>query len=61
MITCKRATELLSQQLERPLHFGEKVSLKCHLLVCRGCTNFGSQISVLRELSREYQRQQGKD
>ncbi|QSX33293.1 zf-HC2 domain-containing protein [Shewanella avicenniae] len=61
IITCKKATQLLSEQLERPLGFGEKVSLKCHLFVCRGCTNFGEQMTVLRKISREYSHKQGDE
>lgn len=61
MLTCQRATKLLSEQLDRPLSFGERTSLKLHLLMCRGCSNFGEQMSTIRRLTREYSAQQSKD
>ncbi|MCK7596766.1 zf-HC2 domain-containing protein [Microbulbifer sp. CAU 1566] len=53
-MNCKQASRLLSEQLERPLHGGEKLQLKLHLLMCRGCRNFGDQMRTLRQLSKGY-------
>ena len=36
-ISCKRATELMSQEQDRDLTFGEWTALKTHLAICRGC------------------------
>lgn len=54
MMNCKQATRLLSDQLERPLGRGERLSLKFHLMMCRACRNFGRQMGTLRSLSRGY-------
>lgn len=54
MLSCKRVTELCSQELERPLGLGEQVSLRLHLLACTGCANFRKQMKTLREAMQAY-------
>ena len=49
IISCKQATELASQRLDRPLGFAERVALRVHLAICRGCTNFRDQSEFLRK------------
>ena len=53
MLTCKEATRLVSQGLERRLGLAERLALRLHLLICDGCTNFNKQVAFLRRsLSR---------
>lgn len=54
MLICKEATELCSQEMERPLGLGERVSLTMHLMMCSNCTNFRKQISDLRRVAQTY-------
>ena len=54
MLSCEKVTELCSQELERELGLGEKMSLRTHLMMCSGCSNFRKQMGVLRQLSRTY-------
>jgi predicted anti-sigma-YlaC factor YlaD len=49
MMSCKKATHLMSQQLDRKLSTGETMSLKFHLMMCTGCTNFKKNMAFLRE------------
>jgi predicted anti-sigma-YlaC factor YlaD len=49
MLSCKEATRLVSQGLERKLGFGERVALRVHLAICDGCTNFKDQVAFLRK------------
>jgi hypothetical protein len=48
MLTCKEATRLVSQGLDRRLGFGERIAVRVHLLICDGCTNFTRQVKFLR-------------
>ena len=48
MLPCKEVTRLVSQGLDRRLGFGERVALRVHLALCRGCTNFKDQLEFLR-------------
>jgi hypothetical protein len=53
ILTCKEATRLVSQGLDRRLGLAERVALRLHLLVCDGCANFSKQMAFLRSaLSR---------
>jgi predicted anti-sigma-YlaC factor YlaD len=47
-ISCKRATELMSQEQDRDLTFGEWAALKAHLAICRGCRAASEQLKALR-------------
>ena len=49
MLSCKEASRLVSQGLDRKLGFGERVMLRVHLTICDGCTNFKDQAAFLRK------------
>jgi predicted anti-sigma-YlaC factor YlaD len=51
-LSCRRATELLSEQLDRELSLKETAALKAHLLVCRGCRAVDHQFRFLRQAIR---------
>ncbi len=48
MLTCKQASQLLSQSLDRKLSAKERLFLQLHLLICKYCKRFGIQIRILR-------------
>lgn len=54
MLNCKQNTELLSQALERPITLGEKISMRLHLLMCRGCRNFDKQLHFIHKAARQF-------
>jgi hypothetical protein len=53
MLSCKEASRLVSQGLDRNLGFGERVMLRVHLTICDGCTNFKSQVEFLRRAVKQ--------
>ncbi|MDP1647502.1 MAG: hypothetical protein Q8M01_04785 [Rubrivivax sp.] len=54
MLSCKEVTAVCSAEMERPLKLGEKVSLRTHLMMCAGCTNYRQQMRALRQVMRAY-------
>ncbi len=54
MLNCREVTQLCSQELERPLGLWERLSLKAHLMMCDGCSNFRDQMGSIREAMRAY-------
>lgn len=54
MSTCKEVSELLSQAQDRRLARGERFGLNVHLLVCKGCRNFGDQLGFIRAAMKRY-------
>ena len=52
MLTCKEVTHLVSESLERSLSVKERLRLRLHFLVCAGCRNFRSQMTLLRQACR---------
>ena len=61
MLSCQRATQLLSERLDRPLSLSERAALRIHLMMCRGCSNFGEQMGTIRQLTQQYREQQSQD
>jgi predicted anti-sigma-YlaC factor YlaD len=52
-LSCKRATELLSEEQDRDLSFTEWTALNAHLAICRGCRAVSGQFKVLRRALRQ--------
>ncbi|HLF97550.1 MAG TPA: zf-HC2 domain-containing protein [Methylococcaceae bacterium] len=53
MLNCQKASQLLSQSLDRPLSFRERLSLRLHLLMCDACRRFAKQLRSLRPMAAE--------
>lgn len=49
LLTCKEASRLVSQGLDRRLGFAERLALRVHLLACNGCTSFSRQMAFVRK------------
>jgi len=54
MLNCSQATELMSQEQDRPLALSERISLRLHVWICTGCANYRRQMRVLREACRRF-------
>ena len=53
--TCKQATRLQSEAMDRRLSFFEKFGLRLHLILCKWCRRYGEQLRFLRFAARECQ------
>ncbi len=49
MLSCKEATQLMSQKMDGKLSAMNRLSLELHLLLCNGCRNFDGQIQFIRK------------
>ncbi|ANQ86025.1 zf-HC2 domain-containing protein [Azoarcus olearius] len=54
MLTCKEATHLISDALDRPLSWRERLKLRAHLALCSGCRAFRRQLDFLRSASQRF-------
>jgi hypothetical protein len=54
MMNCKQATRLISESQERSLSLAEKMSLKVHVMMCRGCKNFSLQVPFISQAMKAY-------
>jgi hypothetical protein len=52
MISCKKASLLISKRMDEPLSFLEKILLISHLTICWCCQRFDNQILALRKAFR---------
>jgi len=49
MMNCRQATALISQAQDRPLSRRERLALRLHTLICKGCNNYNRQLAFIRE------------
>ncbi len=54
MMNCKHASRLMSEELDRPLNWRERLALRLYLLFCDGCRNFRRQMAFLRDATRRW-------
>lgn len=52
MISCKKASRLASEQLERNLSLRERFLLRLHLAYCAGCRRMEKQFVFLRQATQ---------
>ena len=57
-ISCKRASELMSEEQDRDLSFTEWTALQAHLALCRGCRAVRQQFKTLRKALRALSEQE---
>lgn len=48
MMSCKDVSALVSASLDRRLSPVERLKVRLHLFICKGCTNFSKQMKILR-------------
>lgn len=61
MISCKQASQLTSQALDKKLSMWERLSLKLHLIICKNCQRFSQQIHKLHVTIRSMGKQIEED
>ena len=54
MLSCKEATRLVSEGLDRELPFWRRLSLRFHVFMCRGCSSYTRQIKALNTLISDH-------
>jgi hypothetical protein len=59
MLSCKDATQLVSQGLDRRLGLRERVALRLHLVICDGCTQFRKQAAFLQKAVKRLKERTG--
>jgi len=52
-LTCRDASRLISQGLDRHLGIGERLKLRVHLAICDACSNFKKQVDFLRRAVKQ--------
>lgn len=45
---CREAARLISQGMDAPLPWWQRIALRFHLAICDACTNFSRNIRLLR-------------
>lgn len=53
MPSCRHASELISESMDRTLSLRERAALRFHLLVCSACRNYRRQLALIRQALRE--------
>jgi hypothetical protein len=56
MRSCQQSQELLFAQQDFPLKWHETLSLRTHLLICKGCANTHANIDLLRSQFKRWRK-----
>lgn len=56
MLSCKEATQLFSEGLDRELSFWQQMNLRFHVLMCRACARYTRQVQALDVAVSEHYR-----
>jgi hypothetical protein len=57
MLSCYKATQLISLSQERPLVFTERTSLRFHLAMCSVCRRFNKNNATISKAMKEFSKQ----
>jgi hypothetical protein len=61
VLNCHEATFLMSQRQERKLSLTERMKVRLHVTMCRGCSNFGRQLPSLGIAAKAFARAKADD
>lgn len=53
-LSCKEASKLISEGMDRRLSVGERFRLRLHVRICDACTRFTSQVQFLRRALKAF-------
>ncbi|HEX4797974.1 MAG TPA: zf-HC2 domain-containing protein [Burkholderiales bacterium] len=53
-LSCREASRLISQGMDRRLSFVERIALRLHLGICDVCTRFTRQMEFIRRALKIY-------
>ncbi|NOZ02325.1 MAG: zf-HC2 domain-containing protein [Deltaproteobacteria bacterium] len=54
MLNCREATRLADEALEHRLPLGSRIGLKLHLMMCRYCNRYNTQVRFIHEAMKRY-------
>jgi hypothetical protein len=52
-IRCEESSRLVSDSLDRPLRWSERLAMYAHVSICWSCARFRRQLLFIREASRQ--------
>ena len=61
MLTCKHASQLVSQSLDRRLTTRERFMLRLHLFTCNACSRFLMQLTLFSKIIHRMKKQAEED
>lgn len=59
MLSCRDASRLTSQALDKPLNLRERFGLRLHLFICLGCQVFARQLQQIRKTCQRIESSEG--
>ena len=56
-LTCKEVTRLISQALDKPLTFKQRVQLRLHFLICLWCDRYAKHLRFVHQAAPRYEQE----
>lgn len=53
MMSCKEAAQLISEQKDHKLGFGDRMGLRMHLVMCRMCNAYKNKLDMISRFAQQ--------
>lgn len=60
-VSCRRAAQMISRELDEPLRRGERFALGVHRFLCTDCRRFSTQLGEVEDSWRSFVRDDADD
>ncbi len=54
MISCRRASKLMSKKFDQPLNINQELRLRVHLMICKSCPRLHQQFEILHQAGQHF-------
>ena len=54
MISCRKASKLMSQKFDQPLNLNQELRLRVHLMICKSCPKLHQQFEILHQAGQHF-------
>lgn len=61
MLSCQEVSRLVSLAQERKLRWNERLRLNLHLMMCKHCKSFNTNIKTLRVAMRDFAKKKDEE
>ncbi len=50
--SCKRVAELVAQSQDEKLSLRDRIGIKLHIMICKGCQQYAKQLNLLNQATQ---------
>ena len=59
--SCREASRLITERMDRQLTLGERIGLRFHLAICHACPRVVAHMNIMRDALKRWSKHVGED